>query len=141
MRLLENWTKPRDGELVSGFVVAQEGDHLLCVGEDGMAVRLEPPALRRFNPARSARTRHLLIVAGLGWQLAGCAKPAPPLSPVQVSALAAGVACRDFALKAVARHDTCPPAQLDVDANPDCTRAYPDGYDLDCPEFRSRVKK
>lgn len=137
MRLLENWTKPRDGELVSGFVVAQEGDHLLCVGEDGMAVRVEAGWFDWRRAARSVRRRVILLVIAI----AGCAKPAPPLSPVQVSALAAGVACRTYALRAVARHDTCPPAQLDVDANPDCARAYPDGYDLDCPEFRSRVKK
>lgn len=39
MRLLENWTRPRPGEPVVGFVVALEQGRLLCLGEDEMAVR------------------------------------------------------------------------------------------------------
>ena len=55
MRLLDNWTGPRDGELAVGFIVAREGERLLCLGEDEMAVRVvlakvgrEPPERRRW---------------------------------------------------------------------------------------------
>lgn len=138
MRLLENWTKPRDGELVSGFVVAREGDHLLCVGEDGMAVRLEPPALRRFNPTRGARTRHLLILAGLGWQLAGCAKSAPPLSPAEIAIVSAALECDRVVEREIAKvkPDECPKAQLAINTDRVCAIAFPMGIDLGCPEFR-----
>ncbi len=77
----------------------------------------------------------LLGLAALVFWSTGCAKP-PALSPSQVARVASAAACRSVALKAVKDHDTCPPAQLVVDSDPDCKLAFPEGLSLNCPEFR-----
>lgn len=78
----------------------------------------------------------LIGAAVIIFVLSGCAKPAPPLSPVEIAIVSAAVECDQVIAREIAKHDTCPPVQLAVDLDRACRAAFPKGVNLDCPEYR-----
>ncbi len=78
----------------------------------------------------------LVGAALLVFNLTGCSKPPPPLSPAELAIVAAAAECEKVIHREIASRDTCPEAELAIRASRACAISFPAGISLDCKEHR-----
>ncbi len=79
------------------------------------------------------RYRNVWRFAELAFLVLAWAACAPAVSPTDAAHAAS---CEVVVHDAIHGHDTCPAAELAINASPVCKALYPHGLSLDCPEHR-----
>lgn len=65
-----------------------------------------------------------------------CASKPLPMTPGQAAKAAQIALCEKTVREQIASHDHCPEAQLAINSSAECAAIYPNGIDIDCPEYR-----